>query len=276
MTEKLYTLTFEGIASEYFGTEIISGDNAPKLSKQLSKAGIDPTEEELVWFGYLKKLFDRQGDGLDTIFDDIEMVDFYEQDKWAFNGSCNNTLGCGSETCEVLRQIEGMYYLRCYDESGEPAYRAYFYWDGKDEFAHAGGYDRKGSSTNYEETNLILDYLISQENGRAMTRIADYRKCKGLNLPTNETSGLWANMGDSTSYSKWTNSQDKYILWDLGEFYGEGAIWSELEECYISEDEAVWLEYEEKYVSEDYDYIYSHVLDMAFSTYEALHEYLEV
>lgn len=276
MKEKLYSLTFEKIASEYFGTEIMSGDNAPKLSKQLSKQGIDPTEEELVWFGDLKKLFDRQGNILDTNFDDIEMVDFYEQDKWAFNGSCNNTSGCGSETCKVLRQIEGMHYLRCYDESGEPAFRAYFYWNGEDEFAHAGGYDRNGSSTNYEATNLILDYLISQENDRDMTRVADYLKCEGLNLPTNEKSGLWSNMGNSTLYSKWTNADDYYILQDLGEFYGENAIWSEIEQCYILEDEAIWLEYEEGYVSENYDYLYSLTLDMYFSSYEALYEYLEV
>lgn len=51
--EKVFYKSYKELVSEYFGIDYKVGENAPKLSKQLSKKGITYTQEELQAFSEL-------------------------------------------------------------------------------------------------------------------------------------------------------------------------------------------------------------------------------
>ena len=51
--ETVYYKSYKELVSEYFGIDYKVGENAPKLSKQLSKKGIEYTQEELQAFSEL-------------------------------------------------------------------------------------------------------------------------------------------------------------------------------------------------------------------------------
>ena len=51
--ETIYYKSYKELVSEYFGIDYKVGENAPKLSKQLSKKGIEYTQEELQAFSEL-------------------------------------------------------------------------------------------------------------------------------------------------------------------------------------------------------------------------------
>lgn len=61
--ETVYYKSYKELVSEYFGIDYKVGENAPKLSKQLSKKGIEYTQEELQAFAeLLLAVFSVNGD----------------------------------------------------------------------------------------------------------------------------------------------------------------------------------------------------------------------
>ena len=56
--EGLVEVTYKSVVDGYFGISLATDENAPKLKKQLDKAGKEYTDKELVTFGELKEFFE--------------------------------------------------------------------------------------------------------------------------------------------------------------------------------------------------------------------------
>lgn len=136
------TFTINGLLNAYFGTETIElGENKPKLSKQLKKLNITVSDLEIKFWGeavteliglytdadYLNTYEGNPYDYEFTVKFSAELPDYQEQDTWAFDGSCNNTDGCGNITSTALATYEGARYCYIYNEDDEPTARFYYF-----------------------------------------------------------------------------------------------------------------------------------------------------
>lgn len=136
------TFTINGLLNRYFNTDAIElGENKPKLSKQLKKLNITVSDLETKFWGeavteliglytdadYLNTY---EGNPYDYEFGvkfSAELPDYEGQDEWAFDGSCNNTDGCGNITSTALATYEGSRYCYIYSADGEPTARFYYF-----------------------------------------------------------------------------------------------------------------------------------------------------
>lgn len=192
----LKQFTYKSMVKDYFGLELDESSNAPKLAKQLKKASIDYTEEEIRHFGEVQKWwidwYSRETYTLDDAYiratdlwvdmEDFEIPNFV--DNWAFNGSCNaSDSTAGSDTHLVLKHL-GFEYLKGYStyyKDGKlefmPSMRTYFFRkDG--EIAHAGTYADFGGSRAkacYEFTTVLLCIVFNK-------KVGDFHKIKGMNI----------------------------------------------------------------------------------------------
>lgn len=134
--------SINGLLNKYFNTDKIElGENKPKLSKQLKKQKIEVSDLEIKFWGeavteliglytdadYLNTY---EGNPYDYEFGvkfSAELPTYEEQDDWAFDGSCNNTDGCGNITSTVLATYEGSRYCYIYSADGEPTGRFYYF-----------------------------------------------------------------------------------------------------------------------------------------------------
>ena len=136
------TFTINGLLNRYFNTDSIElGENKPKLSKQLKKLKIEVSDLEIKFWGEavteLIGLYTDadyfnlyEGNPYDYEFGvkfSAELPDYEEQDEWAFDGSCNNTEGCGNVTSTALATYEGSRYCYIYSADGEPTGRFYYF-----------------------------------------------------------------------------------------------------------------------------------------------------
>lgn len=136
------TFTINGLLNRYFNTDSIElGENKPKLSKQLKKLKIEVSDLEIKFWGEavteLIGLYtdadyfnNYEGNPYDYEFKakfSAELPDYEEQDEWAFDGSCNNTYGCGNITSTALATYEGSRYCYIYNTDGEPTGRFYYF-----------------------------------------------------------------------------------------------------------------------------------------------------
>ena len=196
----LVEFSFKSLVDSYFGIDYQDKSNSPRLSKQLTKAGVDYTVKELVAFGELAELFKqyfdensslRYGNKMNKLF--VDLSDFTIPDivdQWAFAGSCNKSnSSVGSETHLICRDFLGLSYLKIYgiykrDNSFwlTPAMRAYFYKDSGGDIAHAGGYsDYYGrlDHTAYEAWSAIFATLFRH-------KVGDFKRIKGINLSNSD------------------------------------------------------------------------------------------
>ena len=196
----LEEFSYKKLVDKYFGINLDESKNAPKLSKQLSKAKVEYTNKELIAFGELKQLLENYTEGKSSLdygkktgilfvdTKDFNIPDFVDQ--WAFAESCNNSLsGAGSETHLVCRDLLGMSYLKVYGiylQEGviklSPAMRAYFKKDEAGHIAHAGGYsDFYGNldHTAYDAWSAIFSTLFGR-------KVDEFKLISGVNLRNDE------------------------------------------------------------------------------------------
>lgn len=157
------------LLNSYFNTtEIELGENQPKLAKQLKKLNISASELEVKFWGevvaeivnlaILVGPMSYEGNPCDYEFPvefSDKLPDFEEQDRWAFNSSCNNSEDCGKFTSLALQTYEGSRYCYIYDADDYPTAR-FYYFEQDGEFCVADWY-RKG---NHGEYNTALALML--------------------------------------------------------------------------------------------------------------------
>lgn len=233
----LKRFTYKSMVKDYFGLELVEGNNAPKLSKQLKKAGISYTDEEVRHFGEVQKWWNDwyNEDFASTINDSdvrckdlwIDLKDFtipYLVDKWAFNGSCNQSSSlAGADTHLILKHL-GFEYLKGYSTyyrhgnyTLQPALRTYFLREGND-IGHAGSYaDFSGTRAKacYEFTTILLCIVFNK-------RVEDFSSVNGMNIDceqyfqssTDSYFCFWANQGNN-EYSKFGTKHNIFDKIDI-------------------------------------------------------------
>lgn len=223
INSNLVQLTYKSMVKDYFGLDLLEGKNTPKLARQLKKAGIEYTDEEIRHFGevenWWKNWLSKESYTLDGSYFRIadlwvDTKDFeipYIVDNWAFNGSCNiSTSNAGSDTHLVLKHF-GFEYLKGYStvyKKGKlelvPSMRTYFLRDG-DDIAHAGTYadfDGTRAKACYEFTTVLLCILFNK-------KIDDFHKIRGMSIYCDHyhsdfkgSINFWANQANN-KYVKW-------------------------------------------------------------------------
>lgn len=219
----LEEFSYKKLVDKYFGINLDESKNAPKLSKQLSKAKVEYTNKELVAFGELKQLLESYKDGKSSLgygkktgilfvdTKDFNIPDFV--DHWAFADSCNNSSsGAGAETHLVCRDLLGMSYLKIYGiylhegvPTLSPAMRAYFKKDEAGHIAHAGGYsDFYGNldHTAYDAWSAIFSTLFGR-------KVDEFKLISGVNLRNDDRHNSeeryvchYSNMSELCNYKK--------------------------------------------------------------------------
>lgn len=224
----LVKISYSSMVKDYFGLDLDESKNAPKLSKQLKKAGISYTDEEIRHFGEVKFWWeDWNKVNISTIDNSVfrardlwvDKSDFNIPaivDDWAFNDSCNKyDSSAGSDTHLVLRAF-GFEYLKGYSvgytkDNGYalyPAMRTYFLRKDSD-IAHAGTYaDFNGTRAKacYEFTTVLLCIFFNK-------KVDDFSKiygmdisCKSYDDPNYNNINFWANQAKN-NYAKWGTAQ---------------------------------------------------------------------
>ena len=226
----LKRFTYKSMVKDYFGLDLVEGKNAPKLAKQLKKSGISYTDEEVRHFGEVQRWWNDwyNEDFASTVTDNdvrckdlwIDLKDFtipYLVDKWAFNGSCNQSnSSAGADTHLILKHL-GFEYLKGYStyyRNGnyilQPSLRTYFLREG-DDIGHAGSYaDFSGTRAKacYEFTTILLCIMFGK-------KVEDFSSIDGMNIDceqyyqsdTNSYFCFWANQGNN-EYSKFGTKED--------------------------------------------------------------------
>lgn len=197
INQNLVKVTYASMVKDYFGLDLDESNNAPKLAKQLKKAGIDYTDEEVRHFGEVANWWkDWNTTNISTMQSStfrtrdlwVDKSDFTIPtivDKWAFNDSCNKSdSGAGADTHLVLRHF-GFEYLKGYSvgytrQRGYelfPAMRTYFLRKG-DDIAHAGTYaDFAGTRAKacYEFTTVLLCIFFNK-------KVDDFNRIQGMDI----------------------------------------------------------------------------------------------
>lgn len=238
----LKRFTYKSMVKDYFGLDLVEGENAPKLAKQLKKADISYTDEEIRHFGEVQRWWeDWYGTSFRSTIDDrairskdlwIDMKDFnipYLVNNWAFNSSCNHSnSSSGADTHLILKYL-GFEYLKGYStywKNGSyalcPSLRTYFLqYEGN--LGHAGSYaDFEGTRAKacYEFTTVLLCIVFGK-------KVGDFSKVEGMDIDCDhiysENLGyhfsFWANQANN-EYSKFgTDSEifseiDRYCIKD--------------------------------------------------------------
>ncbi len=238
----LKKFTYASMVKDYFGLVLDESQNAPKLAKQLKKAGISYTDKEIQHFGEVKnwwedwndKNYSTMGHDLFRVRDLwVDYADFEIPtlvDKWAFNGSCNNwDSGAGADTHLVLKHF-GFNYLKGYstiiNSNGEvflcPSMRTYFYKDSNGDLGHAGTYaDFEGTRAKacYEFTTTLLCIVFNR-------KINEFSKIYGMNISCDSYIdnnrnyiNFWANQARN-DYAKWGTAEvfSKFDEEDMDEY----------------------------------------------------------
>lgn len=244
------TFTINELLNRYFNTDAIElGENKPKLSKQLKKLNITVSDLEIKFWGEavteLIGLYTDadyfntyEGNPYDYEFGvkfSAELPTYDEQDDWAFDGSCNNTDGCGNITSTAMATYEGSRYCYIYSADNEPTAR-FYYFSQPSGFCVADWY-RVGNHGEYSAplALLLVHYGVKWET-------IEYTTEEVGNLVN--TDGFWSNFACS--------SVRKYYSPD----FDFGAVeFKELEELNLGVEGLIYL-YNEGWVSED-DVVFS-------------------
>lgn len=230
-------VNMQNILRKYYSNDNIvidHGKQAPKLSKQLKKAGVTATNEELIAFNEFKQWLGCVADVLRP--DEVILLDMGDftipnnVDNWAFQDSCNKSDSCAGNGTALVLKAMGYKYMKLYSydlisNEATPLARAYFKAK-YGELAHAGMYSGGKSHTNrigytaYDFTSLLLATVFKR-------KLKHFKKILGQTIESgseyedtyNEDINYWSNMSgandyktlgtasilEEDSYSKWSN-----------------------------------------------------------------------
>lgn len=261
---RVMLLNLNTVLSKYFGKDIVLNfeENAPKITKQLKKFGIVPTQQENIAIGEFKKwlmCFNSTG-SLYLDLDDFELPTINQIDRWAFQGSCHRVDGVGQNTSQALKELGDYYYIRIYDYKKQAQARGYYKHVGY-ELAHAGMYSNFSNGglnhTAYDAFSLILCALWGR-------KVDEFSAIEGNKLP--ERDQIWCNMSRLNDYITLGTSEILYNdMLDGDEYiYDEDSVYSEFEDTDITQREIENGEY--SYCENVEDYV--HCDNTAYSEYE--------
>ena len=226
------------------------GENAPKLTKQLTKAGKAFTVEEVQAFQeLLKAVYNNEKEEALTFKFSGELPDYVEQDSWAFDGSCNSRGDVGQYTSEILNTLEESRYCYIYDEYDDPCAR-FYYLESNGIYALADLYSPQGHSF-YLAPQIALCVAFG-------LKLADFTQFEGALVRWNNEKGFWSNLA-SSQYKHFISGVFLPITPDFDaveEVYNNnGCYYSENLGCFILEDDDItYCENIEDY--EDSNYVY--------------------
>lgn len=266
----LVKISYSNMVKDYFGLDLDESKNAPKLSKQLKKAGISYTDEEIRHFGEVRNWWDdwnifNKSTIRNKVFRArdlwVDKADFTIPvivDDWAFNDSCNKSdSGAGADTHLVLRSF-GFEYLKGYSvgytrSNGYalyPAMRTYFLRKESD-IAHAGTYADFSSTRAkacYEFTTVLLCIFFNK-------KVDDFYKIKGMNIDCqyyNDKKGgriyFWANQAKN-DYAKFGTAElfEEYDALEMGDYINNNESLRNTLNNYLKSNEYISLQ--EKYMN---------------------------
>lgn len=228
-------VNMQNVLRKYYNNDNIvieHGAQAPKLSKQLKKAGVTTTNEELIafnefkqWLGCVSKAVTSN----DVIL--LDMGDFTipnNVDAWAFQDSCNTSGSCAGNGTSLILKAMGYKYLKLYRydlESNEATPLARAYFKAKyGELAHAGMYSKGRNHTNrigytaYDFTSLLLATVFKR-------KLKHFKKILGQTIESgseyedayNEEMNYWSNMSGANDYKTLGTAsileEDSYSKW---------------------------------------------------------------
>lgn len=261
--EGLVEVTYKDVVDHYFGIDLKVGDNEPKLSKQLHKAGKGVSSDELVAFGELKGLLDLYGGSLWFDSHNHDLPNKFEEDyqglylgSWAFRDSCHRPYGAGANSAEYFKAYDhkiNTLYLKAFHRKGDtfiPAYRAYVYEENGD-YGHAGGYCSLDGKNLYNVTSLFIGHLLTDK-----LILSDWVDSEGLDMIHSE-SNVWANIAIESYYSKYITK----VFHDEGEDwlyhkcldYFDGLVYCINSDSYELLVDTVYSEYHDDYFSRYYN-----------------------
>ena len=230
-------VNMQNVLRKYYSNDNIvveHGVQAPKLSKQLKKAGVTATNEELIAFNEFKQWLGCVADVSRP--DEVILLDMGDftipnnVDNWAFQDSCNKSDSCAGNGTALVLKAMGYKYMKLYSYdliSNEATPLARVYFKAKyGELAHAGMYSEGKSHTNrigytaYDFTSLLLATVFKR-------KLKHFKKILGQTIESgseyedtyNEEMNYWSNMSgandyktlgtasilEEDSYSKWSN-----------------------------------------------------------------------
>lgn len=261
--------SINGLLNKYFNTEKIElAENKPKLSKQLKKLKIEVSDLEIKFWGeavtemiglytdadYLNTYEGNPYDYEFPVKFSAELPDYNEQDEWAFDGSCNNTDGCGNITSTALATYEGSRYCYIYNKYGEPTGR-FYYFSQPSGFCVADWY-RVGNHGEYSAplALLLTHYGVKWETIEYTTEeVGNLVNCDGF----------WSNFACGSVRKYYSHNFDFGAV-KFKELYEinleeEGLIYIE-NEGWLNEDEVVYSEEYGKYINQN-DAVYCENID---------------
>lgn len=261
--------SINGLLNSYFGTDSIElGENKPKLSKQLKKLNITVSDLETKFWGeavteliglytdadYLNTY---EGNPYDYEFGvkfSAELPTYDEQDDWAFDGSCNNTDGCGNITSTAMATYEGSRCCYIYNTDGEPTGR-FYYFSQPSGFCVADWY-RVGNHGEYSAPLAILltHYEVKWET-------IEYTTEEVGNLVNTE--GFWSNFACDRVRKYYSPDFDftavKFKELNELNLEEQGLIYTE-NEGWLDEDQVVYSNEYDEYINRD-DAVYAENID---------------
>lgn len=228
-------VNMQNVLRKYYSNDNIIIDHeaqAPKLSKQLKKAGVTATNEELITFNEFKQWLGCVADVSrpnEVIL--LDMGDFTipnNVDNWAFQDSCNTSGSCAGNGTALVLKAMGYKYLKLYrydlgTEEANPLARAYFKTK-YSELAHAGMYSEGRNHTNrigytaYDFTSLLLATVFKR-------KLKHFKKILGQTIESgsefkdayNEDINYWSNMSGANDYKTLGTAsileEDSYSKW---------------------------------------------------------------
>lgn len=227
--ETTYYKSYKKLAEDYFGLEDFKvGENAPKLSKQLSKLNIKYTQEELQAFQeLLTAVFDNEKEEKYTFVFSDNLPDYDNQDSWAFDGSCNSQGNVGEFTSEILNTLVESRYCYIYDKD-KPVAR-FYYLEKNGVYALADLYSEKGHGF-YLAPQILLCCAFD-------LKLEEFEPFSGELLARDNAGGFWSNLA-SSHYKHFTNGD--FPLLSFNEY--------EVNEVY-EKNECVYSVFLERYIT---------------------------
>ncbi len=216
-------------------------ENAPKLTKQLTRAGKDFTVEEVQAFQeLLNAVYNNEKESQFTFDFSTELPDYDEQDDWAFDGSCNYQGGAGEFTSEILNTLEEARYCYIYDEYDDTCAR-FYYLESNGVYALADLYSEQGHGF-YLASQIALCVAFG-------LKLADFTQFEGALVRWDNEDGFWSNLASS-----------QYKHFTTGEFFPISLEFDAVEEVYNNHD-IYFSENLERFITEDTDAVYCENID---------------
>lgn len=240
--------TYQKMVESYyqpFNFEI--GENAPKLTKQLTKQAKEFTVEEVQAFQeLLTAVYNNEKETTFTFEFSDELPDYDEQDSWAFDGSCNSKGGAGEFTSEILNTLQESRYCYIYDEFDDPCAR-FYYIESNGVYALADLYSPQGHGF-YLAPQIALCVAFG-------LKLADFTQFEGALIHWDNEDGFWSNLASS-----------QYKHFTTGEFSPISLEFYAVEEVYNNYD-IYFSEHLDRFITEDTDAVYCENIDDYESSY---------